>query len=65
MGKETGAIENPRIQAGDHLTLSHTTTVDHGNRTRVAAVISECIAHCTTWIPQKDRRKSLVFYINP
>lgn len=28
--------ENPRVQAGDHHALSHTTTVGHGDRTRVA-----------------------------
>lgn len=35
--------ENPPLKAGDHHTLSYTATVDHGDRTRVAAVKSECI----------------------
>lgn len=30
--KETGG--NPRVQAGNRNTLSHTTTTDHGNRTQ-------------------------------
>lgn len=34
--------ESPRVQAFDHHILSHTTTVDHGNRTRVAAVRTKC-----------------------
>lgn len=34
MWKEAGVPgENPRIRAGDHHTLSHTTTVEYGNRT--------------------------------
>lgn len=41
--------ENPSVQAGDHHTLSHTTSVDHGDRTRVAVVRSESIFHCATW----------------
>lgn len=43
--------ENLHVQAGDHHTLSHTTTVYHGDRTRVAAVRSECIVHYATWTP--------------
>ena len=38
--------ENPRVQAGDRYTLSHTTTVDQGDRTRVAAVKSVCKECC-------------------
>lgn len=42
MWEETGVSgENPHVQAGDHHTLSHTTTVDQGDQTRVAAVRSE------------------------
>lgn len=38
MWKEAGVPgENPGVQAGDHHTLSHTTTVEYGNRTRIAA----------------------------
>lgn len=41
--------KNPRRRpAGDHI-LSHTTTVDHMDRTRVATVKSGCIFHCATW----------------
>lgn len=32
-------------------TLSHTTTVDHGNRTLIAAVRSKCIVNYATWTP--------------
>lgn len=46
MWEETGVSgENPRVQAGDHHTLSHTTTVDQGDQgdqTWVAEVRSEC-----------------------
>lgn len=41
--------ENPHVQASDRHTLSHTTTNDHANWTRVAAVKNECIVHCPTW----------------
>lgn len=38
MWEETGvAGKNPRAQAEDHHALSHTTTANHGVRTRVAA----------------------------
>lgn len=38
MWKEAGVPgENPRVRARDHRTLSHTTTVEYGNRTRIAA----------------------------
>lgn len=38
MWEETGvAGKNPRAQAENHHTLSHTTTANHGVRTRVAA----------------------------
>lgn len=30
--------KNPRVQAGDHHTLSRATTVDHRDLTKVAAV---------------------------
>lgn len=43
MWEETGVSgENPPVQSGDHHTLSHTTTVDQGDQTLVAAVRSEC-----------------------
>lgn len=35
--------ENPRVKEDDHHTFSHTTTVDLGDRTRIAAVISDKI----------------------
>lgn len=39
--EEAGVPEkNPSVQAGNHHDLSYTTTVHHGGRTRVAAVIS-------------------------
>ena len=51
--EETGAPgENPRVQVGDQHTLSHTTTADHGDRTRVAAVRSQCYNHCATRTPK-------------
>lgn len=31
-------VEIPCAQVGEHLTLSHTTTVDHGDQTWVAVV---------------------------
>lgn len=43
--------ENPRVHAGDHHTLSHTTTVNCRDRTWVAAARSDCIVHCATWTP--------------
>lgn len=52
-GKQPEYQENPRVQAGDRHTLSHTTNVDHGVRTRVAAVRSECIVHLATRISLK------------
>lgn len=40
MWEEAGVPgESPRVQAGDRYILSHTTTVDHKNRARVAALI--------------------------
>lgn len=42
-------IKNPCVQAGDHHILSHTTSVDHGNRSWVEAVMSECVVHCVTF----------------
>lgn len=50
-GSRSARKKTPRVQAGDHLTLPHTATVDHGERTRVAGVISECSVHCATWTP--------------
>lgn len=42
MREEAGAHgENPCVQVGDYHTLSHTTTFDRGDRTRVTAVRSE------------------------
>lgn len=39
MCEEAGVpAENPRVQAGDRHSLSHTTTVDYGNRKRGAVV---------------------------
>lgn len=32
--------------------LSHTATIDQGDRARVAAVPSECIVRCASWTPQ-------------
>ena len=43
--------ENRRVQAGDRHTLSHATTVDHGDRTWVAAAKCECIVDYATWTP--------------
>lgn len=51
MWKEAGVPgENPRVQAGDHRTLSHTTTVEYGDLDR-SAVKSEstCVVQCTSW----------------
>lgn len=50
----------------DPHTLSHTITVDHGDRTRVAGVKSECIVHCDTSTlcnstPSSHSPKSLIF----
>lgn len=45
MWKESGVPEEKaRVQAGDHQSLSHTTTVDHGVRTGIAAVTKR--VHC-------------------
>ena len=42
MWEETEVLgENPRVRVGDRHTLSHTTSADHGDRTRVAVVRSE------------------------
>lgn len=50
MWKEAGVPrENTRVQASDR----HTGTVDHGVRTRIAAVKSECIVHNATWALQQ------------
>lgn len=35
------------VQMGNHHTLSHTTTVDHGDQTQAAEVRSEGINYCT------------------
>lgn len=45
MGGSRGIRENPRVLAGD--------TVDHGDRTRVAAVRNEYmyVVHYPTWTP--------------
>lgn len=43
--------ENPYVQVSDHHNLSHTTTVDQGDRTWVTAVISNYIVHCAIWTP--------------
>lgn len=43
--------ENPYVQADDHHTLSHTTTVGYGDQTEIEAVISECIVHYSAWTP--------------
>lgn len=43
--------ENPRVQVGDRHTLSHNTIVDHADRFRVAAEITECIVYYATWTP--------------
>lgn len=43
--------ENPRVQEGDHHNLSHTASVDHGDRAHVAAVTSKCIVHYATLTP--------------
>lgn len=43
--------ENPPLKAGDHHTLSYTATVDHGDRTWVAAMTSESYSHYATWTP--------------
>lgn len=43
--------ENPRVQMGDRHTLSHNTIVDHADRIRVAAEITECIVYYATWTP--------------
>lgn len=54
MWEEAGVPgEYPRVQVGEHHTLSdtYTTTVDHWDRTRVAAVIGKSIVHCATWTP--------------
>lgn len=43
--KDRVPVENSLVKEGDHFRLSHTTTVDHGDRTRIAAVISECLVY--------------------
>lgn len=43
---------NPRAQAGDHHTLSQSTTVDQMDRTRVVAVLRD---YCATWTPNHNR----------
>ena len=49
MWEETGVPGgNPRVRVGDHHTLSHTTTPDHEDRTRVAAVRSKCFNNYAT-----------------
>lgn len=46
MWEEAGvALINQRV-------LSHTATIDQGDRARVAAVPSECIVRCASWTPQ-------------
>ena len=55
MWEETGVPGgNPRVRVGDHHALSHTTTADHGDRTRVAAVRSQCYNHCATRTSNAD-----------
>lgn len=64
MWEEAGVPgENPRVQAGDRRTLSLTTTVDHGVRTRVIAVRSECNEHYATCTPYIVRYDTLVYCI--
>lgn len=47
--------KNPRAQAGDHHTLSQSTTVDQMDRTRVVAVLRDYFVHCATWTPNHNR----------
>lgn len=53
--------ETPFVQAGDHHTLSYTTTANHVNRNRVAAVRGKvhCPQHYFCWqlkAPTYDQR---------
>lgn len=42
---ETGVSEeNPHFHAGEHPTLSYTSTVDHGDRTRVARIEASALS---------------------
>lgn len=41
---------------GDHRTLSHTLTVDHGDLTRVTVVKSGCIVHYATYLVDRTER---------
>lgn len=60
MWEEAGVLgENPSVQAGNRHTLSHTITEDHGDRTRVAGVRSECYVHYATWTPVAVKKKRL------
>lgn len=47
--------KNPRAQAGDHHTLSQSTTVEQMDRTRVVAVLRDYFVHCATWTPNHNR----------
>lgn len=50
---EEDAVDGKKscVQAVDHHTLSHKSTVDHEDSTQVATVRSECIVHFATWTP--------------
>lgn len=43
------ARKNPRAREGDHHSISHTTPVDHVDRTQIAEERSECIINYAIW----------------
>lgn len=55
---------NPCVQAGNCDTLSHKTTVDHGDQTMITAVRREHSVHCTAWTTRGyTKGTSLAFFI--
>lgn len=48
VGESWSAQRKPMCQAGNHHTVSHTTTVNHGDQTWVTSVRNKCIVHCAT-----------------
>lgn len=55
---------NPCVQAANCDTLSHTTTVGHGDQTMVTVVRREHTVHCTAWTTRGyTKGTSLAFFI--
>lgn len=46
--EKAGVPRENQCQAGNHHTVSHTTTVNHGDQTWVTSVRNKCIVHCAT-----------------